>query len=151
MERKYKEKDGIVYRCDYYIVWCVKYKRKLLIDAVVARCEELIKSECNEVGVILLNLSIYPDHIRIHVDGIPQQDVHKIVKALKRRTSSVMRKEFKELSTKVPTLWDNRYLVSAGIPISEKTIKDYIDSQETSQRDKEKLKICKLASKEDEK
>lgn len=145
VERKYKEKDGIVYCCDYYIVWCVKYKRKLLVDAVVARCEELIRSECNEIGVTLLNLSIYPNHIKIHIDLLPQQNVHRIVKALKRKTSSVLRKEFKELSTKVPTLWDNKYLVSAGVPFSEKTVDNYIDSQETSQRDKEKLKICKLA------
>lgn len=52
-----------------------------------------------------------------------------------------MRKEFKELSTKIPTLWDNRYLMSAGIPISEETINKYIDNQESSQREKEMRKM----------
>ena len=127
MKNQYKEKNGIIYRCNYYVVWCVKYKRKLLVDTVAERCKELIKSECDEMDVVLLKLSIYPNHIRILVGGQPQQNIHKIVKALKRKTAGVMRKEFKELSTKLPTLWDNRYLMSAGVPISEKTINKYID------------------------
>lgn len=144
MKNQYKEKNGIIYRCNYYVVWCVKYKRKLLVDTVAERCKELIKSECDEMDVVLLKLSIYPNHIRILVGGQPQQNIHKIVKALKRKTAGVMRKEFKELSTKLPTLWDNRYLMSAGVPISEKTINKYIDNQENSQREKNTLNVADL-------
>jgi len=45
-----------------------------------------------------------------------------------------LRQEFKYLTTKLPTLWTNSYFVATvgGAPLS--AIKQYIESQKTSQR-----------------
>ena len=75
-----------------------------------------------------------PDHVHLLLDIYPQFGVHKAVKRIKGVSSRVLRQEFKELTTKLPTLWSNSYFVSTvgGAPLE--MIKQYIQSQKTSQR-----------------
>ena len=37
---KYKSNNNIVFSCKYHIVWCPKYRRKVLIDEVEIRLKE---------------------------------------------------------------------------------------------------------------
>ena len=75
-----------------------------------------------------------PDHVHLLLDIDTQFGVHKAVKRIKGVSSRVLRQEFKELTTKLPTLWSNSYFVSTvgGAPLE--MIKQYIKSQKTSQR-----------------
>lgn len=84
-------------------------------------------------------MEIMPDHVHILMEVDPQFGVHKAVKSLKGYTSKVLRKEFPYLKTKIPTLWTNSYFVSTvgGAPLE--VIKQYIENQKTSQRQKGKL------------
>ena len=63
----------------------------------------------------------------------------KAVKSLKGYTSKVLRSEYPSLKTKMPSLWTNSYFVSTvgGAPLD--VIKQYIENQKTSQRQKDKL------------
>ena len=133
---QYKSNHNIVYSCKYHIVWCPKYRRKVLIQDVAARLKELIPFMCLEFSVELIELEIMPDHIHLLVDVDPQFGVHTLVKRLKGRSSRVLRQEFHHLKTKLPTLWTNSYFVSTvgGAPLA--IVKQYIESQKTSQRQK---------------
>lgn len=44
----YKSNKNIVYSCKYHVVWCPKYRRKVLINGVNLRLKELIKSIAKE-------------------------------------------------------------------------------------------------------
>lgn len=134
MNIKYKSNNNIVYSCKYHVVWCPKYRRKVLTGKVEARLKELIEETCSELQVELIELEIMPDHIHLLIDVDPQFGIHKAIKAIKGKTSRILRKEFSSLTTKLPTLWTNSYFVSTvgGAPLS--TIKQYIESQKTSQR-----------------
>ena len=132
---KYKSNNNIVYSCKYHIVFCPKYRRKVLIGEVEKRLKELIISICQELNVDLIELEIMPDHIHLLVDVDPQFGVHKVIKTIKGKTSRILRGEFKHLTTKIPTLWTNSYFISTvgGAPLS--IVKQYIESQKTSQRE----------------
>lgn len=132
---KYKSNNNIVYSCKYHIVFCPKYRRKVLIGEVEKRLKELIISICQELNVDLIELEIMPDHIHLLVDVDPQFGVHKVIKTIKGKTSRILRGEFKHLTTKIPTLWTNSYFISTvgGTPLS--IVKQYIESQKTSQRE----------------
>ena len=75
-----------------------------------------------------------PDHVHLVLDIDRQFGVHKAAKRIKETSSRVLRQEFKELTTKLPTLWSNSYFVSTvgGAPLE--MIKQHIQSQKTSQR-----------------
>jgi len=77
-----------------------------------------------------------PDHVHLLVDVDPQFGIHRLIKNIKGRSSRILRQEFKFLTTKLPTLWTNSYFVSTvgGAPLA--IVKQYIESQKTSQRQK---------------
>ncbi|MZQ75506.1 MAG: IS200/IS605 family transposase [Peptoclostridium sp.] len=134
MNTSYKSNNNIVYSCKYHVVWCPKYRRKVLVGEIECRLKELIRDICSELQAELIELELMPDHVHLLVEVDPQFGIHKLIKAIKGRTSRILRKEFPALTTKLPTLWTNSYFVSTvgGAPIS--IIKQYIESQKTSQR-----------------
>ena len=133
---QYKSNHNIVYSCKYHIVWCPKYRRRVLVDSVAVRLKELISSMSQEFQVELIDLEVMPDHVHLLVDVDPQFGVHNFIKRIKGRTSRILRQEFPHLTTKLPTLWTNSYFVSTvgGAPLT--IVKKYIESQKTSQRQK---------------
>ena len=40
---EYKSNNNIVYSCKYHVVWCVKYRRKVLVGEVETRLKELVE------------------------------------------------------------------------------------------------------------
>ena len=133
---KYKSNHNVVYSCKYHVVWCPKYRRKVLVDTVAVRLKELISSICIEFQVELIDLEVMSDHVHLLIDVDPQFGVHNFIKRIKGRTSRILRQEFPHLTTKLPTLWTNSYFVSTvgGAPLA--IVKKYIESQKTSQRQK---------------
>lgn len=135
MKRKYKSNKNIVYSCKYHIVWCPKYRRKVLIGNVETRLKELLIETCANIKVDIIEMELMPDHVHMLIEVDPQFGVHKAIKQMKGRTSKILREEFPHLKTKLPTLWTNSYFVSTvgGTPLS--AIKQYIENQKTSQRE----------------
>ena len=131
---KYKSNKNIVYSCKYHVVWCPKYRRKVLIGEVEAHLKELIKEVCAEINVDIIEMEIMPDHVHLLIDVDPQYGVHKAIKLIKGRSSRILRQKFKHLTTKLPTLWTNSYFISTvgGAPLE--VIKQYIENQKTSER-----------------
>ena len=131
---EYKSNNNVVYSCKYHIVWCPKYRRKVLVNGVDTRLKELILQVCQEIQVEIIEMEIMPDHVHLLLEVDPQFGIHKAVKTIKGRTSRVLRQEFPQLKTKLPTLWTNSYFVSTvgGAPLE--IIKKYIEGQKRSQR-----------------
>ena len=65
MEMKYKSNHNIVYSCKYHIVFCPKYRRKVLVNGVDARLKELIKSICHDIQVDVLEMEIMPENQKV--------------------------------------------------------------------------------------
>jgi len=137
---KYKTNNNIVYLCTYHIVWCPKYRRKVLIDDVEIRLKEIINEVANELRVEIIEMETDKDHIHILAEIDPQFGVMKFVKKAKGRSSRILRDEFHHLKTKLPTLWTNSSFITTvgGAPLA--IVKQYIENQQTSERPKEKEK-----------
>lgn len=126
---EYKSNKNVVYSCKYHIVWCPKYRRRVLVGSVEEDLKRIIYDVAEERKAEIIEIEIMPDHIHLLIEVDPQYGIHKLVKQLKGRSSRVLRAKFKELRTKIPTLWTNSYFVSTvgGAPL--KVIKRYIESQ----------------------
>ena len=131
---EYKSNHNITYSCKYHVVFCPKYRRKVLVNGVDTRLKELIRETCQDIQVDLLEMEIMPDHVHLLLEVDPQFGIHKAVKTIKGRTSRILRQEFHWLTTKLPTLWTNSYFCSTvgGAPLE--IVRQYIESQKTSQR-----------------
>ena len=128
---KTKGNNNVVYSCKYHVVWCPKYRRKVLVDGVDIRLKELIKETCKEYSIDIIEMEIMPDHVHLLMEVDPQFGIHKAVKQIKGRTSRVLREEFPWLRSRIPSLWTNSYFVSTvgGAPLS--VIKQYIENQKS--------------------
>jgi len=69
------------------------------------------------------------DHFHMLVEVDPQFGIHQFIKRVKGVSSRLLRQEFPQLRSRVPTLWTNSYFVSTvgGAPLS--VIKQYIEGQ----------------------
>lgn len=139
MKTIYKSNNNVVYSCKYHVVWCPKYRRKILVNQIEERLKEILLSYATELSVDILEMEIMPDHVHLLLEVDPQFGIHKAVKSLKGYTSKILREEFPYLKTKLPTLWTNSYFVSTVGGASLEVIKQYIENQKTSQRQKEGL------------
>jgi putative transposase len=125
----YKSNRNVYYSCKYHIVWCPKYRRKVLVETVAERLAQIIGEVCQEHEAEVLSLEIMPDHVHLLVECDPQFGIHRLVRLIKGRSSRFLRQEFPALKRKLPTLWTNSYFVSTvgGAPLS--VIKQYIEHQ----------------------
>ena len=125
----YKSNHNVVYSCKYHVVWCPKYRRKVLVDGVDIRLKELISEICMELRIDIIEMEIMPDHVHLLLEVDPQLGIHKAVKTIKGRTSRILREEFRFLKSRLPSLWTNSYFVSTvgGAPLA--IIKQYIENQ----------------------
>lgn len=137
---KYHSSRNIVFNCQYHIIFCPKYRRKVLVGDVALRLKEIILEAAKEVEVEIVEMETDYDHIHILAQIHPQLGVNKFVKLIKGRSSRLLREQFPELKKKLPTLWTNSYFVSTvgGAPLD--VVKQYIENQQTSERDKERTK-----------
>ncbi len=128
-ETSYKSNRNVCYACHYHVVWCPKYRRKVLVSPIEERLKQIIGEVCQEHQAEIEELEVMPDHIHLLVSVDPQFGIHRLMKLVKGRSSRLLRQEFPVLKRKLPTLWTNSYFVSttAGAPLS--VIKAYIEQQ----------------------
>ncbi|MEE0218360.1 MAG: IS200/IS605 family transposase [Lachnospira sp.] len=138
MDITYKSKNNIVYLCRYHVVWCSKYRRKILTNGIDTRLKELILSYAASISVDVVEMEIMPDYVRMLIEVEPQLGIHRAVKLLKGYTAKILRSEYPTLKTRVPSLWTNNYFVSTMSNIPQEIINQYIENQKTSQRQKDK-------------
>jgi len=125
----YKSNRNVTYSCKYHVVWCPKYRRRVLVNEVEARLKEIIRQTVTEFRADLIEMEVMPDHVHLLVEVDPQFGIHKLVKLIKGRSSRLMRQEFPTLKSRLPSLWTNSYFVSTvgGAPLE--IVKQYIEQQ----------------------
>jgi putative transposase len=117
-----RSNSNLVFQCAFHVVWCPKYRRRVIGGVMEERLTQLIREVVEEKGAWLVELETMPDHV---------YGIHKLVKAIKGRTSRVLREEFPWLRSKLPTLWTNSYFVATvgGAPLS--AITRYVEQQKS--------------------
>lgn len=100
----------------------------MLVGDIKKRLAQILEEVAREKRVKILALEIMPDHLHLFVSCYPQILVHKLVKALKGRSSNILRREFSSL-LRLPSLWTNSYFVSTAGNVSSETIRKYIEAQ----------------------
>jgi putative transposase len=93
------------------------------------RLKSVLAAVIQEQGAWLQALEVMPDHVHMLVEVDPQFGVHRLVKAMKGRSSHTLRQEFPHLRSRLPTLWTNSYFVATtgGAPLA--AIKQYVENQ----------------------
>ncbi|WP_276717545.1 IS200/IS605 family transposase [Caloranaerobacter azorensis] len=122
---------GYVYSIQYHIVWCVKYRHKILTNQIEQKLREILNNiaENNKFKILLMNTDL--DHIHLLIECSPQHYIPNIIKALKGVSARLLLKEFPELKEKLwgGHLWNPSYFIATVSENTEEQIKQYILSQ----------------------
>jgi putative transposase len=126
--QRWRHSNTAVFNIGYHLIWCPKFRRKILVGDVEAKLRELLSQKAMELGVEIAQLEIMPDHVHVFVKTNPVNAPHYIVGQFKGYTSRILRSQFKHL-LKLPSLWTRSYYCESVGHISEKTVLKYIEEQ----------------------
>lgn len=126
---RWKKSRTAVYNVSYHLIWCPKYRRKVLTPPIDADLKKLLLIKAKELGVEIANMEVMPDRVYIFVKANPAAAPQWLVNQFKGYTSHELRAMHKSLRTKLPTLWTRSYYCESIGYISEATIKKYIEEQ----------------------
>jgi putative transposase len=129
MQTRYAQNAGAVFSLNYHVVWCPKYRRPVLVDAVASRLEALLRAQAAELAMRLHALEIMPDHVHLFVEADPRWAVAEIVNRMQGSTSHALRQEFPHLRARLPTLWSRSYYAGTVGRVSASTVRAYIEAQ----------------------
>lgn len=129
MARNFRSNNNVVYSCVYHVIWCPKYRRRVLVGEVEERLRQIVMDVAVKCHADIQGLEIMPDHVHLVVEVDPQYGIHRLVKQVKGVSSHLLRSEFPHLKTRLPTLWTNSYFVATvgGAPLA--ILKQYVENQ----------------------
>ena len=121
--------NNVVSICRYHVVFCPKYRRKVLMPPIDDRLKVILAEQIERWGQELIELEVMPDHMHLLVGCDPQFSIHRLVKLLKGYSSHTLRAEFPALKRRLPSLWTNRYFVATVGGVTLETLKRYVENQ----------------------
>ena len=128
MSKRWTQSKKTAYNPGYHIIWCPKYRRKVLVGNVERRLRELLSEKAKQIDVVIETLEVMPDHIHLFVKAPPTASPHWVVHQLKIYTSRVPRQEQPQLK-RMPTLWTRSYYIESLGHVSEDSAKKIIEAQ----------------------
>lgn len=136
MRNTYTHARTCVYNINYHIVWCVKYRRKVLTPEISETLYKIIQSIAKDKGFNVVDCKVgEADHVHCFVSAPPKISVTQIVKYLKGISGIELLKEFPELRRFLwkGQLWNGSYFCETIGSTSEDNILKYIERQKTHQ------------------
>lgn len=126
-----KQGRGYVYAIQYHIVWCVKYRHKILVEEIDVRLKEILVQIASDNNFTIAEIESDSDHIHLFVECTPQHSIPSMMKALKGVSARLLFKEFPKIKKKLwgGNLWNPSYFVATVSEQTEAQIRTYIQNQ----------------------
>ena len=113
--KTYHRTRTLVYSCQYHVVFCPKYRRKVLVDPLDARLKELFLEKQEEYAYRGLEMEVMHDHVHLLLDANPSIGIDKIVRQIKGYNARTIRAEYPWRKTRLPSLWTrSRFIATVG-------------------------------------
>ena len=123
---------GYVYSIQYHIVWCVKYRHKIITPKIEKSLIEILQKIANDNEFSIVEVNTDLDHIHLLIDCKPQHYIPNIIKALKGVSARLLMLEYGDTLKKKlwgGHLWNPSYFISTVSENTEEQIKNYIKNQ----------------------
>ena len=137
---------GYVYSLQYHLVWCTKYRKKVLRDGIdtetkyrkkVLRdgidteCREMLEEMAEEYKFTITAMEVMPDHIHLLVDCRPQFYIPDMIKIMKGNLARRLFIRHPELKKELwgGHLWNPSYCAVTVSDRSREQVERYILTQ----------------------
>ena len=96
-----KRGRGYIDAIQYHIVWCVKYRQKVLTGDMDTRLKEILHQIAADNGFTILEMESDYDHVHLLIDCTPQHAIPNMIKALKGVSARLLLKAYSHLKKKL--------------------------------------------------
>ena len=128
-DTRYRRSAGSVFSLKYHLVWCPKYRRKVLVGPVADDLRTLLHQKATELEATIEALEVMPDHVHLFISTDPTEAPQHLANQFKGFTSRMLRLKYPHLCSSLPTLWSRSYYVGSIGQVSEEAVKRYIENQ----------------------
>jgi len=125
----YESDEKHVFSCQYHVIFCPKYRRKVLTPLIQERMKTLILEHQKEFSYKVLDMEIMEDHVHLLLSVNPRIGIYNVVTKIKGISSFMLKSEFPELKRKLPCLWSGSRFISSVGSVSLEAVKKYIEDQ----------------------
>ena len=123
---------GYVYSIQYHVVWCVKYRCKVLVPEIEKDLHEILYKIAEDNDFQILEMNGEEDYIHLLVNCSPQHYIPDMMKALKGVSARLLIKQHGDFLKKKlwsGHLWTPNYYIATVSENTEEQIRNYIQSQ----------------------
>lgn len=130
-----KIKDGYwhhnhcISKCMYHVVFCTKYRRKVLDTKIQKKFKALVKAKQKEWNFQIIEQEVQEDHVHLLIQCDPEIGVNNLIAKIKGFTAHELRRIFPQLTTKLPCLWTRSRFISSVGSVQLDIVKKYIEEQ----------------------
>ena len=132
----YKKSSHTTYDLKYHLIWCTKYRYRILTGEVGIRCRDLIREICAANYVDIVSGSMSPDHVHLLVGIPPSLAIFRLLQYIKGKSSRKLHIEFRHLKKRYwgQHLWGRGYYAVTVCQLNEHDVQEYIENQEQHHR-----------------
>jgi putative transposase len=129
---EYRKGSHSTYDLKYHVIWCTKYRYRVLTGEVANRIRVLIREICAANYVHIVSGSMSPDHIHLLLSIPPNISVSKIMQYIKGKSSRKIMMEFEHLRKRYwgQHIWGRGYFAVTVGNLNEAQVQEYIENQE---------------------
>ena len=133
-KKKYKSSSHAKFLLKAHIIFCTKYRKKLLVNKVREDMKQILFDIANESDFKIETMEMdLGDHVHLLIDYPPQLSISSIVNRLKSMSTNHIWKQYKSFLSsrfwKEHTFWSDGYFACSTGDVSTETIQKYIEEQ----------------------
>ena len=139
MTREFKKLSHSLYECKYHIVFCPKYRLRILSGEVGEYVRQQIYSLCRQKeDVEVLEINVQADHVHLILSIPPKYAVSNVMGYLKGKLALRLFNRYEQLGKRYwgRHLWSRGYCVST-VGLDEEKIRKYVKWQEAQEKQAE--------------
>ena len=131
MTRQFKKLAHSLYECKYHVIFCPKYRYKILQDEVREYVTQQIYRLCSQKDKVeVLEVNVQEDHVHIVLTIPPKYAVSEVMGFLKGKLALRLFDQFPDLRKRYwgQHMWSRGYCVST-VGLDEEHVRKYVKWQ----------------------
>lgn len=125
------------YDLKVHLVWCPKYRKRVLHWMTANNLHKIIKEICKKHDIRIISGKLAVDHVHLFVSYDPSLSISKLVQYIKWESAMRIMELMPEIRKQYwwQRFWWRWYLAVSSWSITDEIIQEYIDNQDGTEID----------------
>lgn len=116
------------FSCQYYVVFCTKYNRRIFVDTYQKELHDIINQYKN-TDFMVRDVIIGADSVQCIMECHPDNSIQKYVNTFKSSIAKELHTRCPELKKRMPQLWTKKSFISTMGDVMCNSVYGYIENQ----------------------